>query len=180
MAVDAIFGSENLSTIEALYESFLLNKESVDPDWRAYFEALSQEAPLGKPLHSSSNNNAGKPASIFNAHVCAQTSGDMLSRQERVDHLIRAYRVRAHAVAHIDPLGKRSTTHPELELAFHGLTEEDLDRPCSSRTLIGSGSENKTLRDVVTRMRNTYCRSIGVQYMHIDDLTVRTWLQVRM
>ena len=100
------------------------------------------------------------------------------ARQERVDHLIRAYRVRGHTIAELDPLGRGRKTHPELELSFHGLSEEVLDLPFSSRTL--HDAKVMTLRRIIQRLRNTYCRHIGVQFMHIDDLHMQRWLQARM
>jgi 2-oxoglutarate dehydrogenase E1 component len=81
-------------------------------------------------------------------------------------------------IAAIDPLGLPRAQQPELEPEFYGLTERDLDRKFSSRTI--SGPKTLTLREILQRLRNTYCRSIGVQFMHIDDLTVKNWLQDRM
>ncbi|HAN30725.1 MAG TPA: 2-oxoglutarate dehydrogenase E1 component [Myxococcales bacterium] len=100
------------------------------------------------------------------------------ARQERVDHLIRAYRVRGHTIAELDPLGRGRKTHPELELSFHGLSEDVLDLPFSSRTL--HDAKVMTLRRIIQRLHNTYCQHIGVQFMHIDDLHVQRWLQARM
>jgi 2-oxoglutarate dehydrogenase E1 component len=98
--------------------------------------------------------------------------------QDRVDQLIRAYRVRGHLVAQIDPLGLPRPALPELELSFYGLTEADLDREFSTATI--EGPQSMTLRRIIERLRNTYCRSIGVQFYHMDDLKVRRWLQERM
>ena len=98
-------------------------------------------------------------------------------KQEYVDLLIRNYRVRGHLVAKVDPLGMPRPMPPELDPQFYGLTEADLDRRFSTDSLAGSNAQ--TLRDIIERLRNTYCRSIGVQFMHIDDLAVRDWLQDR-
>lgn len=100
------------------------------------------------------------------------------SRQERVDQLIHAYRVRGHTVATIDPLGRRPTEHPELALGFHGLSDQDLDLNFTSRNF--NGEAPMKLRHIIDRLRNTYCRSIGVQFMHIDDIGIKRWLQSRM
>jgi 2-oxoglutarate dehydrogenase E1 component len=98
--------------------------------------------------------------------------------QDRVDQLVRAYRVRGHLMAEIDPLGRPRPGLPELDPAFYHLTEEDMDRSFSTDTI--EGPQSMSLRQIVKRLRNTYCRSIGVQFMHMDDLRVRQWLQVRM
>ncbi len=98
--------------------------------------------------------------------------------QDRVDQLVRAYRVRGHLMAEIDPLGRPRPGLPELDPQFYHLTEEDMDRSFSTDTI--EGPQSMSLRQIVKRLRNTYCRSIGVQFMHMDDLRVRQWLQVRM
>ncbi len=98
--------------------------------------------------------------------------------QDRVDQLVRAFRVRGHLVAELDPLGLPRPQLTELDSHSYGFTSEDMDRSFSTDTI--EGTQVMTLRRILERMRNTYCRSIGVQFMHMDDLTVRQWLQVRM
>ncbi|MCS5617229.1 MAG: hypothetical protein NZ658_04445, partial [Pirellulales bacterium] len=98
--------------------------------------------------------------------------------QDRVDQLVRAYRVRGHLMAEIDPLGRPRPGLPELDPQFYHLTEEDMDRSFSTDTI--EGPQSMSLRQIIKRLRNTYCRSIGVQFMHMDDLLVRQWLQMRM
>jgi 2-oxoglutarate dehydrogenase E1 component len=105
-------------------------------------------------------------------------SGEVAVRQDRVDQLVRAHRVRGHMIAKIDPLDRPRKPQPELDLETYGFSEADLDQPCSSRTI--SGPDVRTLREIWQRLRNTYCRSIGVQFMHIDDIATRRWLQERM
>src|SRR5207244_4623982 len=97
---------------------------------------------------------------------------------DRVYLLIRLYRVRGHRIAQVDPLGLPQPVPPELEPEFFGFNEADMDLPVFSETFQYDGP--LTLRSLLERLRNTYCRSIGVQYMHIDDLGVRRWLQRRM
>ncbi len=98
--------------------------------------------------------------------------------QDRVDQLVRAYRVRGHLMAEIDPLGRPRPGLPELDPDFYHLTEQDMDRVFSTDTI--EGPQVMSLRQIIRRLRNTYCRAIGVQFMHMDDLRVRQWLQVRM
>ncbi|MSP93086.1 MAG: 2-oxoglutarate dehydrogenase E1 component [Myxococcales bacterium] len=133
-----------------------------DADVLALEHALDAEGPLTQRLMQS----------------VTQRLGDLSARQERVDLLIRVYRVRGHVVAQLDPLGSSPTTHPELELARFGLGEADLDQAFSARTL--HGAPVMTLRAILQKLRATYCQAIGVQYMHIDDPDVRQWLQTRM
>ena len=98
--------------------------------------------------------------------------------QDRVDQLLRAYRVRGHMVAKFDPLGMGRPRQPELDPEHYGLTDADMDRVFSTDTIAGPAM--LPLRRIVERLRNTYCRSIGVQFMHMDDMQVRQWLQDRM
>lgn len=103
---------------------------------------------------------------------------DMARLQDRLDQMVRGFRNRGHKIAKIDPLDRPVTEQPELRLEFYDFTPEDLDRPISTRTI--GGSNVSTVRRVYDRMHNTYCRSIGVQFMHIEDLALRNWLQLRM
>jgi len=98
--------------------------------------------------------------------------------QHRVDSLIRNYRVRGHMVAKLDPLGMERPEVFELDPACCGITDADLDRTISTESI--PGHDVQTVRQIVEMMRNTYCRSIGVQYMHIDSFVVRQWLIERM
>ena len=102
-----------------------------------------------------------------------------LSRiQDRVNNLVREYRVRGHLIANLDPLGLQRSETPELSPEVYGLSEEDLNRPYDS-----TAAENVmggTIEAILTRLKNTYCRSIGVQFMHINRRSIRDWLQRRM
>jgi len=108
----------------------------------------------------------------------AQKLAESNLRQERVDMLIRVFRVRGHVIAQLDPLGHGQASHPELELAHNGLGQADLDLTFSCRTM--RGAPVLTLRQIVKRLKTTYCGPIGVQYMHIDDPESKDWLQARM
>jgi 2-oxoglutarate dehydrogenase E1 component len=174
--------SLSLPFVEGLYADYLENPSSVAPDWRRYFEGISgngaaRAAQLGPTFRPSSLFNP--PAA--NGHNGAATGAraiDIAVRQDRLDQLVRAYRVRGHMVAKIDPLGQPRPAQPELEPRFYGFTEADMDQPFSTRTI--HGPDVLTLGRIVRRLRNTYCRWIGVQFMHIDEISVRDWLQERM
>ncbi|MCP3959930.1 MAG: 2-oxoglutarate dehydrogenase E1 component [bacterium] len=96
------------------------------------------------------------------------------SRQDKVNRLIHAYRVRGHLLASLDPLGRTRTSSPELELEHWGLSENDLDSLFSSTTI--AGTTVLTLRDILALLKAVYCSSIGVQFMHIDDVHAKNWL----
>ena len=94
----------------------------------------------------------------------------------RALQLIRAYRVRGHLEADLDPLGlEQRRTHPELDYRTYGFTEADLDREIFINNVFGR--EPTTLREIVADLRAIYCGRIGVEYMHIQVLAERQWIQ---
>ena len=169
-------GTHNLSFVEGLYGDYLRDRESVLPEWRDYFDQLANgdRAGNGHPAGPSF-----RPFSLFNPparHVALD--GVSEAEQERVDQLIRAYRFQGHMVARINPLGFPRTYPPELDPRFYGFSPADMDQVFSCKSLVPEG--RLTLAEILDRLWNTYCRSIGVEYMHIDVPAVRQWLQERM
>ena len=134
--------------------------------------------PIAEPSSSSAIASTAAPAEAHLIPLPSAPADDSAILQDRVDQLIRAYRVRGHTVANVDPLARPRPQLPELDPRTYHFTEADLDRTFSTDTI--EGPQMMTLRRIVDRMRNTYCRSIGVQFMHMDDMAVRHWLQVRM
>ncbi|HET7624528.1 MAG TPA: 2-oxoglutarate dehydrogenase E1 component [Verrucomicrobiae bacterium] len=172
----------NLAFMENLYEDYLRDPASVSSDWQNYFRGIADgELRFPKPRFAPSF----QPSSIFNPpstrrEVAPRRFADRgtAALQDRIYLLIRLYRVRGHRIAQVDPLGQPQPVPPELEPEFFGFNEADMDLPVHSETFQYEGQ--LTLGKLLERLRNTYCRSIGVQYMHIDDLSVRRWLQRRM
>jgi len=171
----------SLSFLEGLYEDFLKDPESVPPSWREWFlQVAGKDAlPAGARLGPSF-----RPPGLFDPpHPTCRSGGcavwQIAALQERVDRLVHAWRVRGHLAARVDPLGLPSESPPELEPSFHGLGERDMDRRFSPGTVAGVEGA-LTLREILEILRETYGRSIGVQFMHIDDPFLRSWLQVRM
>jgi 2-oxoglutarate dehydrogenase E1 component len=105
-------------------------------------------------------------------------ASDMAVRQDRVDQLVRAFRVRGHMISKVDPLGLPRPHYEELDPEYYGLDQADLNQVFSSRTI--HGTQSLTLADILERLQNTYCRSIGVEFMHIHDPAAKNWLQERM
>ena len=103
---------------------------------------------------------------------------EMIQKQARVLQLIRAYRVRGHLQADVNPLGYEWTYHSELDPATYGLTIWDLDREFVTDGL--AGAEMLALRDILNILRRTYTRKIGVEFMHISDPTEKAWIQARI
>ena len=177
--------SANLGFIEQLYADYLDDPETVDPEWREYFRTWNGNGslkfgPSFRPasLFAPPALSLPAPPSNNGNGALAHPQLDVAILQDRVDQLVRAYRVRGHMIAQIDPLGRHRPALQELDPAFYHFTEAEMDRPFSTDTI--EGPQVMTLRKILERLRNTYCRKIGVQFMHMDDLEVRQWLQDRM
>jgi 2-oxoglutarate dehydrogenase E1 component len=105
-------------------------------------------------------------------------SDEVIEKQASVLQLIHAYRVRGHLVADLDPLDSRRAPHEDLDPATYGLTLWDLDREFITDGL--GGRDKATLREILEILRETYCRTIGVEYMYIADPARKEWLKNRM
>ena len=103
---------------------------------------------------------------------------DDRDKSTRIQELINAYRVRGHLMADTDPLEYRQRTHPDLDVLNHGLSLWDLDR--TFRTAGFGGTTKAPFRDILKTLRDSYCRTVGVEYMHIQDPTQRKWFQDRL
>jgi 2-oxoglutarate dehydrogenase E1 component len=106
------------------------------------------------------------------------THEDDVVKQARVQELIRAYRVRGHLMADTDPLEFRQRSHPDLDIVNHGLTLWDLDREFATGGF--GGKPMSTLREILGVLRESYCRRIGIEFMHIQDPEERLWIQDRV
>ncbi|MGH8939106.1 MAG: multifunctional oxoglutarate decarboxylase/oxoglutarate dehydrogenase thiamine pyrophosphate-binding subunit/dihydrolipoyllysine-residue succinyltransferase subunit, partial [Actinomycetes bacterium] len=103
---------------------------------------------------------------------------DDVVKQARVQELIHAYRVRGHLMADTDPLEFRQRSHPDLDVITHGLTLWDLDREFATGGF--GGKAMSSLREILGVLRESYCRRIGIEYMHIQDPEERRWIQKRV
>ena len=103
---------------------------------------------------------------------------DEINKTARVQELIHAYRVRGHLMADTDPLEYKQRRHPDLDVTSHGLTLWDLDREFPTGGF--GGKPVMKLRHILGVLRDSYCRTIGVEYMHIQDPEQRQWLQDRI
>ncbi|HET7683242.1 MAG TPA: multifunctional oxoglutarate decarboxylase/oxoglutarate dehydrogenase thiamine pyrophosphate-binding subunit/dihydrolipoyllysine-residue succinyltransferase subunit [Marmoricola sp.] len=107
------------------------------------------------------------------------THDDEVSKQARILELIHAYRVRGHMMADTDPLEYRQRSHPDLEVESHRLTLWDLDREFATGEFGGERRFMK-MRDILGILRDSYCRTVGIEYMHIQDPEQRRWIQQRV
>src|SRR5437762_3926054 len=170
----------NLAYVEALYRQYLADPSAMTPEWQKYFAQSN-----GDKDYSTSPS-----AAVFRAPRLVPTSSDghlqeqlssyqtALTLQNQLNEMIRAYRALGHLKARVDPLNLRNLTEARLEPEFFGFTDSHMDKLFASESMPLSGPF--TLREILHQLHNTYCGSIGVEFMHIDDPGIRDWLQRRM
>ncbi len=172
----------NVHYVEDLYERYLVDPNAVTDEWRNYFDTLprhdgspSQDVPLA-PIREQfyeMGRTSRRPATV------AAGESNENKKQVRVLQLINAYRFRGHQKADIDPLGLRKPAPiPDLELSFHQLSAADMDVEFQTGSLF-LGKEVAPLKEIHAALEQTYCRSIGAEFMHIVNTEEKRWLQQR-
>src|SRR5690242_930402 len=171
----------NAGFIAELYSRFLADPGSVDESWRRFFSEMNDDvsavlAELRGPSWAKREppviGNGAGPAAAIDEEALRRATTDSI----RALQLIRAYRVRGHLEADLDPLGlEKRGPYPELDFRSYGLTESDLDREIFVANLLGR--ERATLREIIAILRHTYCGTLGVEYMHIQVPAERSWIQ---
>jgi 2-oxoglutarate dehydrogenase E1 component len=199
----------NAAYIEEMQAQYERNPGSVSDEWRHFFASLHEEMQdhghdgpsWGRPLQDVAEGDrellgalTGDYAAETEQHIRgrlqqrAHTGGFELSPAAslratqdsiRALMLIRAYRVMGHLAADLDPLGlSERKIHKELRPETYGFTEADLDRPIFIDKVLGL--EMATIREIVKILRRTYCRHIGVEFMHITSPAQKSWIQERI
>ncbi|MEC8555980.1 MAG: 2-oxoglutarate dehydrogenase E1 component [Planctomycetota bacterium] len=172
----------SLDYIDDLYVQYIRDPQSVSPGWRSYFEQFSLAAAIDDRVVAEGVEEATTFDAPDMPDAKARSIRDealwLAEMQDRVDNLVREYRVRGHLLAKLDPLKRPRTDVAELDPELYGLSKQDLERPFSCENLQYVNGRN--LGDILKKLQNTYCRSIGAQFMHIDNRTIRDWLQRRM
>ncbi len=172
----------NLAYVEELFEAYQRDPKSVPDEWQRYFDTQSN----GDTWPRRRTLGPTFPVrSVFSPPTHErqeeETPIDQVKQadfQNRVEQLVRNYRVRGHYLAKVDPLGLPRFSPQELSEEYFGFSEEEMNRRVHIHTFQHSG--HLTLRGLMDKLRSTYTRSIGVEYMHIDDIELRRWLQRKM
>src|SRR5438094_7660588 len=170
----------NAGFIAELYARFLDDPNAVDASWRRFFSELGDDAAEALAEFRGPSWGQPTPRLIAESPAARKIDADAL-RHAAIDsicalNLIRAYRVRGHLEADLDPLGlDKRGPYPELDYRSYGFGESDLDREIFINNLLGR--ERATLREIVAILRATYCGRIGVEYMHIQVPAERAWIQ---
>ena len=171
-----LFGT-NAPFVEELYEQYLLDPGSVTAQWRGYFDALpAWDAAVAELPHSPIQRS-------FEALPKAVAEGAPDSEHERrqvkVLQLINAHRFLGLRVANLDPLQRHAKpVVPELDPAYYGLGDSDMDTTFETGSLVAAA--RLTLREILQLLRQTYCGSIGAEYMYISDVPQKRWIQNRL
>ena len=172
-------GTGNAAYVDDLYEQWLADANAVSAEWQGYFAGLS--ARDGKERAHGPVIAGLAAAARERRTVATVATGDhaYAEKQAGVQKLVTAYRSRGHLGAALDPLGLMDKpAAPDLELAFHGLGDADLDTEFTTHSL--SGAPRMKLRDLLAQLKATYSSSIGAEFMHISDSVQRRWFYDRL
>jgi 2-oxoglutarate dehydrogenase E1 component len=181
-----LFGG-NAPYVEDLYERYLDNPGSVPDKWRAYFDQM-QLVPAADGSNSSPDVAHAPIVESFAQRAkagtlrpaVAPTDLSVARKQVHVQSIIAAYRFLGARWADLDPLKRQERPSiPELEPGFYDLTEADMDIQFSASNTY-FGQEHMTLREIVTALRQTYCGTIGAEFMYISDPAQKRWWQQKL
>jgi 2-oxoglutarate dehydrogenase E1 component len=176
--------SQNAPFVEELYAQYLKKPTAVSEDWRQFFEQLAVN---GQRFVTDFDHQQIREEfarrSRESRHPVSRYAGSLSTaaenKQVQVLQLINAYRFRGHQMANLDPLGLQPRVLvPELDLPYHGLSEDDLDTVFNTGSL--AGPRQAALRDILETVRETYCGHVGSEYMHITDTEEKRWIQQRL
>jgi 2-oxoglutarate dehydrogenase E1 component len=163
--------AENGPQLEALYNQWKRDPASVDAQWHAFFAGFElgcQQPP----------KRGGEAAKSSGAVPVSSESHEGRLKQSRVDALVSAYRRLGHQQAKLDPLNLIKRRTPELSLSYMKLDEEDLDQEFE---IYWAGKLSRMpLHTIIDLMHETYCGHVAIEYMHIENYTIRRWLRDRI
>uniref|UniRef100_A0A673XKJ0 2-oxoglutarate dehydrogenase complex component E1 n=1 Tax=Salmo trutta TaxID=8032 RepID=A0A673XKJ0_SALTR len=176
--------------VEEMYYAWLENPRSVHKSWDIFFRNANAGAPPGAAYHSPPLAGAALGLANAQAMVGVQPNVEKLVEDHlAVQSLVRAYQIRGHHVAQLDPLGIMAAIDPgpppsdiitsNDKLEFYGLDESDLDKVfrLPTTTFIGGSESTLPLREIIQRLEMAYCQSIGVEFMFINDLEQCQWIR---
>ena len=178
-------GGVSASWLESMYEAYLENPDSIEPQWQKQFAALKENP----DTYSAAYSETGPETFVEKSHPQEQTAAyqdkdhhiDITyeRKQVRVLQLINSYRILGHFKANLNPLYKENSSQiPELTLKYHQLTESDLKLEFDSGSL---NTDNRAdLNKILLILEQSYCHTIGAEYMHISETTEKRWIQKKL
>ena len=159
----SFLGNASVAQVDALYQQFLENPDSVEESWRSFFSGF-EFARTNYDLESATHSGTQVPESF--------------QKEFKVINLINGYRTRGHLFTLTNPVRERRKYFPTLELKHFDLSEADLQTVYKAGSLIGIGPAK--LSDIIEHLEETYCASIGAEYKYIRSPEVVAWLEERM
>lgn len=178
---DSYFNAGSASYLEELYEQYLKDPGSVQDQWRGLFSDLPRVNGGIQDIPHSEVKRYFQMLARQTGGRQAVTAGSLEHerKQVKVLQLIEAYRFRGHQHAKIDPLGQNELPAiPDLDLQHHNLSHSDLDTVFDTGSLYGT--QKTSLAEILKMLKQTYCGSIGAEYMHIVDSEEKHWIQQRL
>lgn len=174
----ALYGG-NASYIESLYERYLEDPSTVAPDWRERFDAIhagsTEEVAHSEVVDRFEKLAINEPGRLARLQGFTEQS---VKKQSAVARLINHYRVKGHQIARNNPLGNTISVPTDLEPTYYGLTEDDMTTVFDTGGLCGV--DRLTLSEIIEALQNTYCRSIGSEFMHIVDHDAKCWIKEKL
>ena len=179
----------NSSFIEEYYSQYLSDPNSLSSSWKLFFDGLNEnkdiinknfEGPSWRPKKIKKQRFSNPKVSKNGKSIESPLDVEQLTKDSvRAIMLIRAYRIRGHLIANLDPLNlQEREEHPELKPETYGFKERDLDRKLFLDGVLGL--QNSTLREVISILKKTYCSKIGYEYMHMSDPEEKSWIRDRI
>ncbi|MCQ4034444.1 2-oxoglutarate dehydrogenase E1 component [Kaistella montana] len=170
--------------IEDLYQQYLKYPDSLEPSWKAFFQGFDFALEnYGDETPGDNNFVASAPNAVQLANNAAANGliPDDIQKEFKVLNLIEAYRQRGHLFTNTNPVRERRHYEPTLAIENFGLSQQDLNKKFNSATETGMPAA-ATLQEIINHLEKIYCESIGVEYMHINNVKeknfIREWLQV--
>lgn len=169
--------------IEDLYQQYLKYPDSLEPSWKAFFQGFdfALEGYGDDFKNNDGNSKVSAPVQLANQAIAVGTMPEDIQKEFKILNLIEAYRHRGHLFTHTNPVRERRHYEPSLEIENFGLTAADLPKKFNSATETGLPGA-ATLQEIVDHLNKIYCESIGVEYMHINNVAerkfIREWIHV--
>ena len=183
----SFLAGNNSEFINEFYADFLTDPTSLPESWRKFFEGLSEEEKLiyedlkgpswspEKKINLKQKKDTEKEPTKIDSKDIKQATKDSV----RAIMLIRAYRIRGHLIANLDPLSlQENKEHPELKLETYGFTKNDYKRKIFLDGVLGL--QNADLNQILSILKKTYCSTIGYEFMHMGDPDEKTWIRDRI
>jgi 2-oxoglutarate dehydrogenase E1 component len=181
-ASSPLYGS-NAAAVEAMYEQYVADPDSVSEGWRRYFRTLGGDqteilhSPIRRRLIDTAKAERSSSAIVADRRPRATAANE---KQAAVSRMIQVYSLRGHQIADLDPLKLAERHTPGvLKLDYLGLTDSDMDTEFVTGGLAGTGDRRMKLRDIIALLKKIYCGKVGAEFAHVSRARERLWLRKR-